>query len=199
MMKTSILCAEREHYSQAQREFVRERGEIFSAVAASSEVKPWHLTRLAGYTNADRRVWWTVYKILRACSFVLLPALFLFLINMGAGVLTTISSLVTGVTLGGIGGRWLFPHFVRSDHDRYPQGRDFERACVSQSESAALAGLGITVCNWQRPAVLWVPDASNDGVSLFTSIAFAVPFCFLVGEVLVNLTVIAVKASGVCC
>ena len=192
-----MQSAEHKRYAQAQREFIRQRDEIFSAVAASSEVRPWHLTLLAGFTSADKSVWRWIYRGSMACLFILMPALFLFAINLGAGVMATISAIVTGLTIGAFGARRLFPHFVRSEHGRYPCGRDFERTCISQSESAGLAGMGITVRDWQRPAVLWVPDGPNDGVSLFTSIAFAVPFCFPVGEVLMNLMVAAVRVSGV--
>ena len=192
--------AEHEHYAQAQREFLRQRGEVFSAVAAWSEVKPWHLTQLAGFTSTDRALWRVLYKIAMICATVLLPALFLYAINLGAGVAETISAIVTGLTIGAFGGRWVFPNLVRSDHDRYPQGRDFEHACISQSDRAALASLSVTVRNWQRPAALSIPDTSNDGVSLLVAIAFAMPFCFLVGEVLINLVVVVVRVStSACC
>ena len=199
-MKRRLPRSEHEHYAHAQREFLRYRDEVFSIVEAHPERKPWHLTQLAGFTGADRTLWRWIYKVTKICAIVLLPAFFLFAINTGVGVVGTVSAIVLGLTIGGAGARWLFPHAVRSDHDRFLQGRDFEHACISLSESAALVGLGITVCDWQRPAMLWVPDASNHGVSLFTAIAFAVPFCLLVSEGLAYWASEAVRVSvSGCC
>ena len=199
-MKTRVPCPEYENYVQAQREFLCERDSVFSAVESHPEVRPWHLTQLAGFTSADRTVWRWIYKCAMVCLFFLLPALFLLAINMGAGVVTTISAIVTGMTIGAfLGKRIWFPAMVRSEHDRYPQGREFERRCVSVSESAALSSLGASVRDWRHPKATWVPDASNVGVSLFTAIVFSTSLIFLVGEVLMGLIIVVVRISGVCC
>lgn len=119
---------------------------------------------------------------------------------MGAGVVTTISAIVTGMTIGAfLGKRIWFPAMVRSEHDRYPQGREFERRCVSVSESMALTSLGVSVRGWQYPEAMWAPDASNVGVSLFTAIVFSASMIFFVGEVLIGLIIVVVRISGVCC
>ena len=199
-MKTRFPCPEHENYAQAQREFLYERDRIFSAVESHPEVRPWHLTKLAGFTNADRALWRAFYRIAMLCAIVLLPAVFLWVINMGAGVVTTISAIVTGMTIGAfLGKRIWFPVMVRSEHDRFPQGREFEHRCVSVSESAALTSLSVSVHDWQHAQATWVPDASNVGVSLFTAIVFSTSLIFFVGEVLMGLIVVVVRFSGVCC
>ena len=199
-MKAHALCAEQEHYAQAQRDFLRQRDEVFAAVEAHPDAKPWHLTRLAGFTDVDRMVWRTIGRVARVCLVVALPALFFFGINAGAGLVEMISVIALGLALGGASARCLFPHMVRSEHDRYPQGRHFERACVSQSEDVALAGLGASVLNWRRQTAVWVPDSSNDGLSLFAAITFGASFCFFVDKGPINWIIAAVRAStSTCC
>ena len=195
-----ISCAECENFGQAQREFLHERDRVFSAVASHPEVRPWHLTRLAGFTSVDRTLWRGLYKVMLIGSFILFPALFLWMINMGVGVGTAISAIVTSLTIGAfLGKRIWFPAMMRSEHDRYPQGRVLEQACVSQSERAALVGLGSTIRDWRYAVPQWDPDTSHDGVSLFVAVAFGVSFVFLVGEILFSLVVLAVQTSGTCC
>ena len=128
------------------------------------------------------------------------PVLFWWIINTGVGMVTAISAMVTGLTIGGfLGKRIWFRAIVRSEHDRFPQGIALERACVSQSERAALVGLGSTIREWQHPAPPWIPDMSHDGVSLFVTVTFGVSFFFVVGEVLLGLVILAVQTSGTCC
>ena len=199
-MKTRVPCPEYENYVQAQREFLCERDRVFSAVESHPEVRPRHLTQLAGFTSVDRTLWRWIYKCTMVCLFFLLPAFFLWAINMGVGVVTTVSAIVTGMTIGAfLGKRIWFPAMVRSEHDRYPQGREFERRCASISESMALTSLGVSARGWQHSEVMWAPDASNVGVSLFVAIVFSTSLVFLVGEVLMGLIIVVVRISGVCC
>ena len=110
------------------------------------------------------------------------------------------SAIGLGVTVGGAGAKWVFPHVIRSEHDRYPQGRDFEYAWISQSDGVALASLGIAERGWRRPVTAWAPDTHNDGVSMLVAIWFGISFCFLIGEALFAWMTAAAQATiQACC
>lgn len=188
-------CAEYRHYAQAQNEFLRDRDAIFSAAVPYSGRQPWRLTNLIGVTNEERRIWGKAYRIMMVLFTAVMVYLIWAAISEGREFWDTVGRIALGLTIGGAIAKWGFPYIVGLDHDRYLQGRAFERASVSQAERVGLANLGLAVRDWQQPALLWTPDAPNNGASMFTAIIFGMSFCFLASKIIVAL-VVAIARTG---
>ena len=199
-MKTEqqlALPTEPEYYGHVQQEFIRHRSEEFDKAEAHSRTMPWLITRLAGFTTADRKLWRGIYRV--AIAFIIAATAYSIwvAVDAGEGLIDAAARIAFCLTLGtAVGTRWGFRYLVRSEHDRYPLGRDFEYASASQSERAGLAHVGAAARDWQHPRPTWAPDAPSEGVASFVAVVFAASCLFLFVAGLLGWADAATAAAG---
>ena len=170
--------AEKEQFAQAQRDYFDQRESRFAGAETRRDTA--HMARLT-FNDADGKSWRTIHKITRPIGS---PCLFLLTIIVvwNGGSLLAWAGCVGTIILAT---NWLFPHLMRTDHDRYRSGLNFERANASQSPFIAWASIGLGTDFSEHPDNNpWEPDTPNYGASLSSALALSFMFAVVLGEIL---------------
>ena len=164
LSKYSLPLEEFDCFAQAERDYFFQQEIQFNAALAVRQWNPRPLARFGPTSEPERNF----FRVLRNLTVV---SLVIFLIHALFRVGVNFFDLIGAIAFGSVVGRWLYPHILRLDNDRYPHGAELGRANASESVVSGLASLGGSVRGWSlRSQSPWRPPEFDVPQTLFTAI-----------------------------